>query len=205
MRPPVLRIQPTTWSCCVVWMLVVIGQLLVVESKPVRQPIDIARCYNISRNLVNVVTETILKLQEDIHGAFNCSPEAVAIVDETANTVNTLEACLPSMQSQMCMCSQMTRTEVDEDKCLKAIYSDLKLNMKQLKGLNPPLDKTVTDMMQVLKVQDDDEDHGEKPVTGKLQKQFLQCSVIHYFQLRVITISRVFGQLAGEGSMHQKR
>ncbi|XP_073435235.1 interleukin-12 subunit alpha-like [Dendrobates tinctorius] len=186
-------------------MLLVIGQTLVVESKPVRQPIDFVRCYNISKNLVNVVTETIGKLQEDIHGAFNCSSETVSIVDVTANTMNTVEACLARRQSQTCLCSQMNRTDIDEDKCLKAIYSDLKLNMKHLKGLNPSLDKTVTSMMQALKIQDDDEkEHGEKPIRRKHHKQFMQCSVIHYFQLRIISIARVFSQLAGEGPMHQK-
>ncbi|XP_075720138.1 interleukin-12 subunit alpha, partial [Rhinoderma darwinii] len=191
-------------GCHIIWILLVIGQSLVVETKPVHQPIDLVRCYNISRNLVNVVTDAILKLQNDLHGVLNCSYGVVAIEDVTANTMNTVKACLPSMNSQTCICSQMNRTEIDEDKCLTAIYSDLKLFMKQLHELNPSLDKTVTDMMQALKVQDKDKEHGEKIFSSKSHRHFKQCTVIHYFQLRAITISRVFSQLTGGGTMLQK-
>ncbi|KAG8581088.1 hypothetical protein GDO81_007548 [Engystomops pustulosus] len=195
------EIRPT--RSCIIFVL--LGQSLVVESKPVRQPIDLIRCYNISRNLVTVVAEAIVKLQKDLDGVLNCSYGEVATEDVTANTMNTVKACVPSLCSQKCICSQMNRTAVDEDKCLTAIYSDLKLNMKQLRGLYPSLDKTLTDMMQALRLQDEDkEQHKETTFSNKSHHQFKQCTVIHYFQLRAITIARVFSQLTGEGSMHQK-
>ncbi|KAM3930942.1 interleukin-12 subunit alpha [Leptodactylus fuscus] len=195
MRPPVLNSWTTLWSCCIIWTLVVLGQSLLVESKPVRQPIDLARCYNISRNLVNVVAEAIVKLQDDLDGVFNCSYEEVDIEDVTANTMNTVKACLPSMPSQTCICSQVNTTDIEEDKCLTAISSDLKLYMKYLQGLNPTLDNTVANMLRALKVQDEDKEQSKKRFGSKSQRQFKQCTVIHYFQLRAITIARVFSQL----------
>ncbi|XP_056419160.1 interleukin-12 subunit alpha isoform X2 [Hyla sarda] len=186
------------------WMLVVIGRSLVVESKTICQPFDLERSYNISRNLVNVVSEAILKLQADLDGKLNCSYETVVIEDVTANTTNTVKACLPSMNSQTCTCTQMNRTGVDEDKCLAAIYSDLKLNMKRLQGLNPTLDKTVRGMMQALKVHNEDKDHEEKAFNDKSDRLFKQCTAMLYFQLRATTISRVLRQMMNEGSMHQK-
>lgn len=59
-------------------------------------------------------------------------------------------------------------------------------------------------LFQALRVQDDDEEPGEKPHGSKSHRQFKQCTVIHYFQLRAITISRVLSQLTGESSMHWK-
>ncbi|KAM9316518.1 interleukin-12 subunit alpha [Gastrophryne carolinensis] len=186
-------------GCLTIWMLVAVGM---AESKPIHQTVHFESCYNTSRRLVIEVTDTLTQLQKNVSEYFNCTYMSVDVSDLTRNTINSLSACLP----QTTICSNTKKIVLDEDKCLTAIHLDLRTFRNELQdvGLSHlPLMKITEEMMKIREAKS--EFRAPKPIqrTDDLKefgRKLRQCKAILWFQLRAITISRIFSYLKDEAS-----
>ncbi|XP_075425488.1 interleukin-12 subunit alpha [Ascaphus truei] len=96
----------------------------------------------------------------------------------------------------------MNGTAFSETTCLKTIHADLKAFKYELQDLNPSLNEVINELMQALKVQNEEEKDVKKPPCSSFSCKMKQCGVILYFRLRTVTVSRMLNFLKSSKQGH---
>ncbi|OCT80839.1 hypothetical protein XELAEV_18027651mg [Xenopus laevis] len=174
-------------------------QSKLAQSKPVlsglSNSVDLSKCFNSSKSLVNVVSETLLEIKSNSED-FNCSYDEIIMGNVISkDKMNVLTSCIPSSFGKDHMCQTLNRADFDKAKCLKAIHADLKIFKDELQELTPSLNAAINQLMQDLKVEDTEEYNVKKGSCSSFNCKLEQCRVILFYHLRTITFSRVLNYL----------
>ncbi|CAH2247407.1 interleukin-12 subunit alpha [Pelobates cultripes] len=199
------KTQMTRAGTWFILMLMLVSQPKFGESKPTARTLkspDFAKCHNISRNLISVVSKTLLQKKfEDL----NCTYKDVSAYDITRGQPNTLTECLHSTQNKNSTCREINRSALDEKACLSAINSDLRAFNNELQGLNPSINEHIKDLMKALNVQENEEKEVTKYPCQESECVHDMCSYLLAFNLRTVTISRVLNFIKDEPKHHNMK
>nr|XP_046264536.1 interleukin-12 subunit alpha [Scatophagus argus] len=192
---PYFLLLLTDLSCALLLLLLTCPLWKVSQSLPVMSKGPMAdSCVLYAQTLLKNVTEKLA--QNDLFSGIDCTKQSVELNVKT----NTAFACAPKESA----CSEIVKTEFDQDLCLTNIGEDLRHYYQFLAAqpdpdnlIRPSILLSLKELMENCFAwslpTDSEEAAADRPST--YDERLSLCKVLKGFQIRTVTINRVISYM----------